>query len=130
MAAPAMVYRNAWEFVAERYRHANCTASGAPLNPSAEDAQEAASRRPQVTALAAQAGAGPAASAAVPRPPACDVYTASYGGQVSLLIRAVAGASVNYTVLQVDGSLEQPQADAYIRLHAPNGRAIARFAFM
>ena len=120
-------YAASIEFVAERYRHANCTAAGAPLNPSPEDAQEAASRRPQMTALAAQAGAGAPAAAAAPRPPACDVYTASYGGKVSLLIRAVAGASVNYTVLQVDASLEQPQADAYIRLHAPNGRAIARF---
>ena len=58
---------------------------------------------------------------------ACDVYTASYGGQVALLIRSASGASVNYTVLQVDEGLEQPQADAFIKVHAPNGRTIARF---
>jgi hypothetical protein len=39
----------------------------------------------------------------------------------------VSGASVNYTVLQVEEALEQPQADAFIKTHAPNGRTIARF---
>jgi hypothetical protein len=66
-------------------------------------------------------------TAAVPHPPACGVYSASYGGQVALLIRSVSGASVNYTVLQVNADLEQPQADAFIAAHAPNGRTIARF---
>ena len=57
----------------------------------------------------------------------CDVYSASYGGRVSLLIRSETDTSINYTVLQVDEGLEQPQADAFIKTHAPNGRTIARF---
>ena len=65
--------------------------------------------------------------AGTPRPSSCDVYSASYGGRVALLIRSESGASVNYTVLQVDDGLEQPQADAFIKVHAPNGRTIARF---
>jgi hypothetical protein len=44
-----------------------------------------------------------------------------------LLIRSVSGALVNYTVLQVNADLEQPQADAFMAAHAPNGRTIARF---
>src|SRR5581483_4090215 len=48
------------------------------------------------------------------------------GGSLALLIRAVAGTSVNYTVLQVEPDLEGPQAEAFIRVHAPNGRTIAR----
>jgi hypothetical protein len=124
-------YAASIEFVAERYRRANCGASGAPLDPSREDDLEASSRRPPRVATLAGShalGAGAPVTPAAPRAPTCDVYTASYGGQVSLLIRAVAGASVNYTVLEVDASLEQPQADAFIRLHAPNGRTIARFS--
>ncbi|MBO0742647.1 MAG: hypothetical protein J2P51_14630, partial [Hyphomicrobiaceae bacterium] len=46
---------------------------------------------------------------------------------VALLTRSVSGASVNYTVLQVNADLEQPQADAFMAAHAPNGRTIARF---
>ena len=72
-------------------------------------------------------GTARAASAAAPHAPPCDVYSASYGGPVALLIRSIAGTSVNYTMLQVERELEQPQADAFIKTHAPNGRTIARF---
>ena len=65
------------------------------------------------------------AGARLPAPARRD---ASYGGSVALLIRSVDGGTVNYTVLQVDESLEQPQADAFIRTHMPNGKTIARFA--
>jgi len=116
------------EFVAERYRKANCTASGEPLHPSDDDIEEQRSRRPRMATLAgASAPEMPRIAPAAPRPPSCDVYTASFGGQIALLIRSVAGASVNYTVLQVEEDLEQPQADAFIKTHAPNGRTIARF---
>jgi hypothetical protein len=110
-------YAKSIEWVAERYRQANCTQTGAPLGPADDDA---AAQRPHVAGLA------PAAT--TPRAPACDVLAASYGGSVALLIRSVAGATVNYTVLQVDEKLEQPQADAFIRTHMPNGKTIARYA--
>ena len=124
-------YATSIEFVAERYRHANCTASGEPLHPSDEDLDQQRGRRPRVAALAAPAAPeepriAPAASAP-PRPSACDVYTASYGGRVALLIRSSAGTSTNYTVLQVDEGDEQSQATAFINAHAPNGQTIARF---
>jgi hypothetical protein len=123
-------YAQSIEWVAERYRHANCTPSGEPLHATADDAAEAKSREMQRAAPGvASVPSAPQSTpvAAVPHPPACDVYSASYGGQVALLIRWVSGALVNYTVLQVNADLEQPQADAFIATHAPNGRAIARF---
>ena len=58
---------------------------------------------------------------------ACDIWQASYGGTAALLIRSVAGARVNYTVLQVAAGKEQPQADAYMKEHARNGETIGRF---
>jgi len=124
-------YAKSMEWVAERYRQANCTRFGEPLDPTLDDAVEARSRQLRVAALIDPAPAPApqkAPMAAVPHPPACDVYTASYGGQVALLIRSVSGASVSYTVLRVTRGLEQPQADAFIAAHAPNGRTIARFA--
>src|SRR5262249_5309372 len=124
-------YAKSIEWVAERYRQANCLASGEPRDPTADDTIEARSRRVQVAALAgAWLPSAPHTlpTAAVPHPPACEVYTASYGGQVALLIRSLSGASVTYTVLQVDADLEQLQADAFVAAHAPNGRAIARFS--
>jgi hypothetical protein len=57
----------------------------------------------------------------------CDIWSASYGGTEALLIRSVAGAKINYTVLQVVTGQEQPQADAYIKQHAHNGETIGRF---
>jgi len=124
-------YATSIEWVAERYRHANCTSSGEPLHATEDDAAEARLRKMQLATSGAPAipSAAPQTTpeAAVPHPPACDVYSASYGGQVALLIRSMSGALVNYTVLQVNADLEQPQAEAFIAAHAPNGRTIARF---
>jgi hypothetical protein len=115
------------EFVADRYRQGNCAATGEPLTPADDDVVADRSRRPRLAALAASPQDAPRL-AAVPRAPACDVFAASYGGSVALLLRSVAGATVNYTVLQVEADLEQPQADAFLKTHAPNGKTIARFA--
>jgi hypothetical protein len=118
-------YARSIEFVAERYRHANCTDSGTPLQP-ADDDFEVAAGRPRLPAVGLRVSQP--LLAAAPRAPACDVLAASYGGSIALLIRSVAGATVNYTILQVQEGLEQPQADAFIRTHMPNGRTIARFS--
>lgn len=124
-------YAKSIEWVADRYRQANCTASGEPLNPTQEDITERSPARPPIDnanlASTGARGTTRVASAAAPHAPQCDVYSASYGGSVALLIRSVAGTSVNYTILQVEPDLEQPQTDAFIKTHAPNGRTIARF---
>ena len=125
-------YAKSIEWVAERYRSANCTASGAPLHPADDDVdQRPRAPRATVAAMAAPPPAANVAQSAQPVTPhrrSCDVYSASYGGSVALLIRSVSGAAVNYTVLQVEPDLEEPQTDAFIKAHAPNGKTIARFA--
>jgi len=111
-------YAKSIEWVAERYRQANCTPSGAPLPPAEDDEMEARASRPRLAALMPPAE---------PRPPACDVFAASYGGPIALLIRSVDDATVKYTVLQVEEALEHPQAEAFMKVHTPNGKRIARF---
>ena len=89
-------YAKSIEWVAERYRQANCTATGEPLHPSDDDLDEqrsAASRAWRPLPALRRARHRAIAPAAAPRPPSCDVYTASYGGRVALLIRSVSGAS-------------------------------------
>src|SRR5262249_61783282 len=76
---------------------------------------------PRLAGAAGQLAPGGAAA------PTCDIWQASYGGDVALLIRSIDGGRVRYTVLEVDGSLEQPQADAFIRAYAKGGTTIARF---
>lgn len=121
-------YAQSIALVADRYRQANCTESGALLNPSDEEIA-AAHGRPRLSGVSAPPRAGrPQRTSSGPRAAVCDVLGASYGGRIALLIRSEQGATVNYTVLQVDEGLEQSQADAFIRTHMPNGRTIARFA--
>lgn len=116
-------YAASIEAVAERYRQAYCRD---------EPAVSAVSEPPRPPPIPPQhvAAAAPSRTAVAPPPAAaaCDVWSASYGGSIALLIRAVDGATVNYMVLQVDAALEQPQTEAFVRKHAPTGRAIARFA--
>jgi Mannosyl-glycoprotein endo-beta-N-acetylglucosaminidase len=107
-------YAKSIEWVAERYRSANCTQTGAPLKPAQDDAPTERQR----TSLA---------PAAPTRAPACEVLAASYGGSVAVLIRSMAGTTVNYTVLQVDEGLEQTQTDAFLETHMPDGKTIARY---
>jgi Mannosyl-glycoprotein endo-beta-N-acetylglucosaminidase len=109
-------YAKSIEWVAERYRSANCTQTGAPLKPAEDDTPLDRRRLVGVPARAT----GPA--------PACDVLAASYGGTVAVLIRSLAGTTVNYTVLQVDEGLEQSQTDAFLAMHMPDGQTIARYA--
>jgi hypothetical protein len=109
-------YAKSIEWVAERYRQANCTETGAPLGTAEDDVPV---KRPR--------SAGLAPSATAPRASACDVLAASYGGSVAVLIRSEAGTTVNYTVLQVDEGFEQSQTDAFLRMYMPNGKTIARY---
>jgi hypothetical protein len=58
---------------------------------------------------------------------ACSVMAASFGGSVTLLIRAEANKVVTFTALDVEGGAEQSMADSYIKVHAPNGKVAGRF---
>ncbi len=83
-------------------------------------------------ARAALGAAGGAAGGAVARPavvdnPGCQVMSASYGGAVTLLIRAETPKGITLTALDVDGGNEQGQAQSYITSHAPGGKITGRF---
>jgi hypothetical protein len=65
----------------------------------------------------------PSASA----PAKCRVWTASYGGQRAVLIKAISGGTVNYTVLDVNEANEKREVDAYIAAYAKGGQRVAAF---
>jgi hypothetical protein len=85
-------------------------------------------------ALAGAAATGaaklkPAPEAAVP-PAAnqkCRVWTASYGGQKSMIIRSVADQVVNFTVLDVNSGSETREAEAFIAAYAKNGKIAGEY---
>ncbi len=80
--------------------------------------------------VTASAGGAAAASAGKLQPSQagkCRVFTASYGGQKTILIRAQASGMTNYTVLDVNEGQEQREADAYIAAYAKGGEIAAEF---
>jgi hypothetical protein len=83
---------------------------------------------PQTKALP-EATAQPQMAAA---PPAthqkCRVWTASYGGQKSIIIRSVIDQVVNFTVLDVNAGSESREAEAFIAAYAKNGRITGEYA--
>ena len=68
----------------------------------------------------------PAASAK--RKMKCQVWTASYGGKKSLLIKSVSAEKiVHYTALEVHDGMETAQADAFIKAWAQGGKPIGEY---
>ncbi|MDP1908695.1 MAG: glucosaminidase domain-containing protein [Hyphomicrobium sp.] len=57
----------------------------------------------------------------------CRVWTASYGGQRAVIIKAAGSGTVNYTVLDVTESNEKREVDAYIAAYAKGGEKVASF---
>lgn len=76
---------------------------------------------------AASAGAA-AAPAVTPGTSKCRVWTASYGGQKAVIIKAVEKDLVNYTVLDVNEGSEKREMEAYIAAYAKGGESIGEFA--
>ncbi len=57
----------------------------------------------------------------------CKVWTASYGGQRAIIIKAVADGTTNYTVLDVNDPNENREVDAYIAAYAKGGEKLGAF---
>ncbi len=57
----------------------------------------------------------------------CKVWTASYGGQRAVIIKANGSGTVNYTVLDVTETNEKREVDAYIAAYAKGGEKVASF---
>jgi hypothetical protein len=60
--------------------------------------------------------------------PSCKVWTASYGGNHSVIIRARADNQDNYTVLDVNEDSAKREAAAYIAAYAKGGKTLGEFA--
>jgi len=58
----------------------------------------------------------------------CRVWTASYGGQKSIIIRSLADQVVNFTVLDVNAGSEAREAEAFIAAYAKNGKIAGEYA--
>ncbi len=72
--------------------------------------------------------AGTALAKPVAPAPKCHVFTASYGGQKAILIKALSETGINYTVLDVNEGSEKREADAYIAAYAKGGAVAGEFA--
>ncbi len=57
----------------------------------------------------------------------CKVFTASYGGQRAVIIKANGSGQVNYTVLDVTDTNEKREVEAYIEAYAKGGEKVASF---
>jgi hypothetical protein len=80
------------------------------------------------------AAAAPLPGAAKPMPPPsrptptkCNVFTASYGGQKAVIIKAMSTEGVNYTVLDVNEGAEKSETDAFIQAYAKGGQLVGEF---
>ncbi len=73
-------------------------------------------------AMVAAASAAPAADAVH-----CRVFSASYGGTKTLLVRAEVGSELHYTALTVLNGFEDSMLAGYLNAHAPGGASIGAF---
>jgi Mannosyl-glycoprotein endo-beta-N-acetylglucosaminidase len=58
----------------------------------------------------------------------CRVWTASYGGQKSIIIRSIVDQVVNFTVLDVNVGQETHEAEAFIAAYAKNGKIAGEYS--
>lgn len=108
--------------------------------PAVQTASAATGVRPPTTKGGSAAATATAAlpksppPAATTTPPAaaqngkCRVYTASYGGQKAVIIRASAEQYTNFTVLDVNEGQEAREIEAYISAYAKGGQKVGDFS--
>lgn len=127
-------YAHSINAVAERFREAACSGKGevvaaatsVPLLSAAEAKATRDAGKPGGPARSAGDRVAPATLGAMTAAN-CAVQAASYGGNVTLLIRAASPKGVTFTALGVDGKSEQSMADSFIRTHAAGGEIAGRF---
>lgn len=104
-------------------------------------AKETATTTPSISSLASPKADTGAKAAAVlpvsagtalakpvaPAAPKCHVWTASYGGEKAIIIKAQNETCINYTVLDVNVGAEKREADAYIAAYAKGGVIAGEF---
>jgi Mannosyl-glycoprotein endo-beta-N-acetylglucosaminidase len=111
---------------------AAATTSAAPQAGPGENRAVAADKAGPRFALAGAAATKAKMPVDTATPPAanqkCRVWTASYGGQKSIIIRSVVDQVVNFTVLDVNAGAEAREAEAFIAAYARNGRITGEYA--
>jgi len=102
--------------------------------PTFQTASAAGSAKPPVTkgqGTAATTVALPKASPPPIEPTAqskCRVFTASYGGQKAVIIRASGDQFTNFTVLDVNEGQESREIEAYVTGYAKGGQKVGEFS--
>jgi len=89
------------------------------LQPASSEESRAFSFAAAMVAAASAASANNAAP--------CRVFSASYGGTKTLLVRAEAGSELHYTALTVLEGFEDSMLAGYLKAHAPGGSSIGTF---
>ena len=108
------------------HKRAAISMASPPWRTSAEAAQPQAST-PELPATPAASPGLVDPPKVARRPTACRVYTASYGGERNVLIRAIVGSELQYTALQVLDGQEARLAAYFIQSHARGGDSIGDF---
>ncbi len=93
--------------------------------PPATKGQTAPAAAAAVTTIALPKATPPSEPAA---PSKCRVYTASYGGQKAVIIRANGEQFTNFTVLDVNEGQEAREIEAYVSAHAKGGQKVGEFS--
>jgi hypothetical protein len=97
----------------------------AAVSPMATKPPQADKAVTQVSAAAGAAKAVIAAPTTVAQK--CRVWTASYGGQKSVIVRSIIEGVINFTVLDVNEGQEAREADAFISAYAKGGQVAGEF---
>jgi hypothetical protein len=98
------------------------TKATAKAAPSVDTAKGANVQTASIGSAATQLKVPPAKSGK------CKVFTASYGGQKAVIIKANGDGQTNYTVLDVTDGNEKREVDAYIAAYAKGGEKMDSFA--
>lgn len=105
------------------------------LNSAEQTKPEAPKAKPDVNANGATIQTASVAGAATQlKTPAaksagkCKVWTASYGGQRAIIIKATTDGTDNYTVLDVNETSQKREVEAYIAAYAKGGQQIGAFS--
>lgn len=99
--------------------------AGNGAKPSTSKGQAAAAATVTAAALPKAPSPPPSEPAAQSK---CRVYTASYGGQKAVIIRAAGDQFTNFTVLDVNEGQEAREIEAYVAAYAKGGQKVGEFS--
>lgn len=133
--APAVGEPDASASSSTSFKVINASTSSDDDAPTADTAAQTEPLKPKTSGkkqtASVKASAGMKTAMMIPAAgvkPKCKVWTASYGGGHSVIIRAKADAQDNYTVLDVNEGSEKREAAAYIAAYAKGGVTVGEYS--